>query len=34
LAGNRGDLQYKVARGIGLIPELLKARARERYAAV
>jgi hypothetical protein len=34
LAGNRGELKYKVSRGIGLIPETLKARVRERYAAV
>ena len=34
IAGNRGELKYKVSRGIGLIPELLKARARERYASV
>src|SRR5690349_3549197 len=32
LAGNRGELGYKVARGIGLIPETLKARVRERFA--
>ncbi|SDT34473.1 hypothetical protein [Bradyrhizobium canariense] len=34
LAGNRGELQYKVSRGIGVIPETLKARVRERYAAI
>lgn len=33
LAGNRGELKYKVARGIGLIPETLRTRVRERYAA-
>ncbi|MCP3379443.1 hypothetical protein NLM31_03170 [Bradyrhizobium sp. CCGUVB4N] len=33
LAGNRGELKYKVARGIGLIPETLKTRGRERYAS-
>jgi hypothetical protein len=32
LAGNKGELGYKVARGISLIPEILKARVRERYA--
>lgn len=32
LAGNRGELKYKVARGIGLIPETLRSRVRERYA--
>lgn len=32
LAGNRGELKYKVARGIGLIPETLRTRVRERYA--
>ena len=32
LAGNRGELGNKVARGIALIPETLKARVRERYA--
>jgi hypothetical protein len=31
LAGNRGELGNKVARGISLIPETLKARVRERY---
>ena len=34
LAGNRGELKYKISRGIGLIPETLKARVRERYAAI
>jgi hypothetical protein len=34
VAGNRGELEYKVSRGIGVIPETLKARVRERYAAV
>jgi hypothetical protein len=34
LAGNRGELKYKVSRGIGLIPEILRARVRERYASV
>lgn len=34
VTGNRGELEYKVARGIGVIPETLKARVRERYAAV
>ncbi|WP_024512228.1 hypothetical protein [Bradyrhizobium sp. ARR65] len=34
LAGNRGELKYKISRGIGTIPETLKVRARERYAAV
>lgn len=34
VAGNRGELKYKVSRGIGVIPETLKARVRERYAAV
>jgi len=33
LAGNRGDLQYKVSRGIGPIAETLRSRVRERYAA-
>jgi hypothetical protein len=33
LAGNRGELKYKISRGISLIPETLKARVRERYAA-
>jgi len=32
LDGNRGELGYKVARGVSLIPETLKARVRERYA--
>jgi hypothetical protein len=32
LAGNKGELAYKVARGINLIRETLKARVRERYA--
>ncbi|MET4726052.1 hypothetical protein ABIF63_010158 [Bradyrhizobium japonicum] len=32
LAGNRGELKYKVSRGIGTIPETLKTRVRERYA--
>jgi hypothetical protein len=32
LTGNKGELGYKVARGITLIPDTLKARARERYA--
>ncbi|WP_029585066.1 hypothetical protein [Bradyrhizobium sp. URHD0069] len=34
LAGNRGEMKYKVSRGIGLIPETLRARVRERHAAV
>lgn len=34
LAGNRGELQRKVSRGIGVIPETLKSRTRERYAAI
>lgn len=34
VAGNRGELKYKVIRGIGIIPETLKARVRERYATV
>lgn len=33
LAGNRGELKYKVSRGIGTITETLKTRVRERYAA-
>ncbi|WP_339028961.1 hypothetical protein WI604_30235 [Bradyrhizobium symbiodeficiens] len=33
IAGNRGELGYKVSRGIGTIPETLKARVRERYAS-
>ena len=33
LAGNKGELGNKVVRGIGLIPETSKTRARERYAA-
>jgi hypothetical protein len=33
LAGNRGDLKYKISRGISVIPETMKARVRERYAA-
>jgi hypothetical protein len=33
VAGNRGELKHKISRGIGLIPETLKARVRERYAA-
>ena len=32
VAGNRGELQYKVARGISAIPEIMKARVRERLA--
>jgi hypothetical protein len=32
VAGNRGELGYKVSRGIGTIPETLKTRVRERYA--
>jgi hypothetical protein len=31
LAGNRGELKYKVARGISLILETLKMRVRERF---
>ncbi|MGM5021871.1 hypothetical protein [Tardiphaga sp. 367_B4_N1_1] len=34
IAGNTGELKYKVSRGIGLIPETLKERVRERYAGV
>lgn len=34
VAGNRGELPNKVARGIGIIPQTLKARIRERLAAV
>lgn len=34
LAGNRGELRYKVARGISLILDTAKTRARERYAAI
>jgi hypothetical protein len=33
VAGNRGELKYKVSRGIGLVPETLRTRVRERYAA-
>lgn len=33
LAGNRGELKNKVSRGIGLIPETLRSRVRERYAS-
>ena len=33
LAGNRGELKYKVSRGIGPIPETLRSRVRERRAA-
>lgn len=32
IAGNRGELGYKVSRGIGAIPETFKTRVRERYA--
>jgi hypothetical protein len=32
IAGNRGDLKYKVSRGINVILETMKARVRERYA--
>jgi len=34
LVGNRGELKYKVSRGIGVVPETMKARVRERYATV
>lgn len=34
VSGNRGELDYKVSRGISVIPETLKARVRERYATV
>jgi hypothetical protein len=34
IAGNRGELGNKVSRGIGLITETLKARVRERHAAI
>lgn len=33
LAGNKGELGYKVSRGIAVIFETLKERARERYGA-
>lgn len=32
LAGNRGELKYKVSRGIGQIPQTLRTRVRERHA--
>lgn len=34
LAGNKGELNNKVARGIGLIPKTLKVRARERFGTI
>jgi hypothetical protein len=34
VVGNSAELKYKVSRGIGIIPETLKARVRERYAAI
>ncbi|HEY8332968.1 MAG TPA: hypothetical protein VIQ05_04160 [Tardiphaga sp.] len=34
VAGNRGELKYKVSRGIGIIHETLKERVRERHAKI
>ncbi len=34
LSGNRGELEYKVVRGISLIHDTLKTRAKERYATI